>query len=80
MWTTNISLAENSILHGIASHICIKFHILREMILNKKIKLKYCPTEDQVADVMTKSFQKGRFEQYENFNGTIAKEENVNNY
>jgi len=76
-----ISLAKNPVLHGITKHIRVKFHAIREMVTNKEIKLNYCPSEAQVADVMTKSLQKARFEKMRRMlgvHGTIPKEENVN--
>ncbi|XP_060667179.1 uncharacterized mitochondrial protein AtMg00810-like [Ziziphus jujuba] len=76
-----ISLVENPVLHGISKHIRVKFHVIREMVANEEIKLNYCPSEAQVADVLTKSLQKAKFEHMRNMLGvheTIPKEENVN--
>nr|XP_048328577.1 uncharacterized mitochondrial protein AtMg00810-like [Ziziphus jujuba var. spinosa] len=75
-----ISLAGNPMHHGIAKHIRVKFHVIREMVANKEIKLNYCPSGAQAADVLTKSLQKTKFEHMRNMlgvHGTIPKEENV---
>ena len=35
-------------------HIGIKYHYIREQVNSRKVELKYCPTEDMIADVLTK--------------------------
>lgn len=32
----------------------MKFHFLRELVKNGEIKLDYCDTKEQIADIMTK--------------------------
>ena len=48
-------LAKNPIQHGRSKHIHIRFHFLRDHVNKQKtIKLVYCPTLEQVADIFTK--------------------------
>ena len=42
--TSAISLSENPVQHSKAKHIPIKYHYLRELATNKKIRLEYNPT------------------------------------
>jgi len=49
-----IQLSKNPVLHGRSKHIDIKFHFLRDLIRNEIIKLSYCSSKIQVADIMTK--------------------------
>ena len=50
-----IAMAKNPQYHGKSKHINIKFHFVREQVSNGKIHLKYCPTEDMLADMLTKA-------------------------
>jgi len=50
-----IALAENPEGHSRAKHIGVQYHYSRQLIEYGKIKLDYCPTEDMLADVLTKS-------------------------
>ena len=40
----------------------MKFHSIREAEKNLLVKLHYCPTEIQLADIMTKALPKARLE------------------
>ena len=44
-----------------SKHIDIKFHYIRDMVANNEIKLVYCPTEDMVADVLTKPIATNKY-------------------
>ena len=51
-----IAMAKNPQYHGRSKHINSKFHFVREQVSNSKVCLKYnCPTEDMLADMMTKA-------------------------
>ena len=56
-----INLAKNPIAHGRSKHIETKFHFLRDQVSKGRIKLTYCKTENQVADVLTKPLKIERF-------------------
>lgn len=49
------NLATNPIIKARSKHIDIKQHFIREAVINHDVKLVYCPTENMVADVLTKS-------------------------
>src|SRR5690242_15694568 len=49
-----ISMAKNPSHHSRSKHIDIKYHFVREKVDNKEIKIRYCPTERMVADILTK--------------------------
>lgn len=49
-----IKLSKNPILHGRSKHIDIRFHFLRNLVKERSIKVTYCGSSDQLADVMTK--------------------------
>lgn len=47
-------------------HIAIQHHSVREQQANGTIELKYVPTENQVADGLTKALPKDRFIAFRN--------------
>jgi hypothetical protein len=49
-----IALAENSEDHARSKHIDIQYHYTRQLVEYGKIKLDYCPTENMLADALTK--------------------------
>lgn len=51
---STIAIAYNPIHHQRIKHIDIRAHFLRQHLSDKKIELTYCPTEDMIADVLTK--------------------------
>jgi hypothetical protein len=53
-----IALAENEHNRTRAKHIEIRYHYVKDEILNEKVTLLYEPTETMTADVMTKSLAK----------------------
>jgi len=58
-----IAMAKNPVHHSITKHIAIKYHFIRETETTKEIKLDYCKTEDQIANIFTKAFLRPRFEE-----------------
>lgn len=52
-----ISLAKNSVSHSRSKHINIKYHFIREQVNDKIVELVHCKTEDNLADIFTKSLK-----------------------
>ena len=65
----SIALAKNPKDHSRAKHIDIKYHFVRQAVEEKSIQLVYCPTENMLADILTKGLPKPRFEQLRLFLG-----------
>ncbi|WJZ86304.1 hypothetical protein VitviT2T_005772 [Vitis vinifera] len=57
-----ISITQNPVQHGRTKHINVKFHSIREAEKNSLVKLHYCSTDEQLADIMTKGLPKSRLE------------------
>ena len=55
-----IALAKNPTHHSRTKHIDVQHHFIREKLESDEIRLEYCPTEDMVADVLTKALAKDR--------------------
>eukprot|EP00253_Pinus_taeda_P013440 PITA_13440 len=60
--TSAINISKNLVMHSKTKHIPIKYHFLREQVLEQKVKLEYVPSKEQVADILTKSLPKETFE------------------
>ena len=52
---SSIALSKNPTQHARTKHIDIQHHFVREQVEEGNVKLEYCPSEDMVADVMTKA-------------------------
>eukprot|EP00253_Pinus_taeda_P004411 PITA_04411 len=60
--TSAISISMHLIMHSKTRHIPIKYHFLREQVLEQKVKLEYVPSKEQVADILTKPLTRETFE------------------
>ena len=57
-----IAVAQNQVQHGKTKHINVKFHSIRDVEKNLLIKVNYCLTDIQLADIMTKALPRSRLE------------------
>lgn len=57
-----IALAKNPVAHSRTKHIDIRFHYIREAQENGLIQIRYCPTEEMLADLLTKPLPRSAFE------------------
>src|SRR6476646_4961848 len=57
-----IALAKDPKHHSRTKHIDVQHHFIREKLDDGEVSLWYCPTEDMVADVLTKALAKVRHE------------------
>lgn len=57
-----IAMAKNPVSHARTKHIEIRYHYVREAVKEGTIRLCYCPTEEMIADLLTKPLPRGRFE------------------
>jgi hypothetical protein len=53
-------IAKNPKFHNRTKHINVRHHFLQQQVDLKAIILKYMPTNDQVADVLTKGLPHGK--------------------
>ena len=60
--TSAISISKNPVMNSKAKHIPIKYHFLREQVLEQKVKLEYVPSKEQVVDILTKPLPRETFE------------------
>jgi hypothetical protein len=55
-----ISLARNPSHHAKTKHVDVQLHFIRDHIEKGTIRVEYCPTEDMLADIMTKGLARDR--------------------
>ena len=58
---STISMMKNPKFHGRSKHVSIKYHFIRDQVSKGIVELKYCPTKEMVADMMTKGLPKEQF-------------------
>jgi hypothetical protein len=56
-----ISLCKNPMHHDRSKHIDTKYHYIRECVKESKIEINYVCTDDQLADILTKSLGRLKF-------------------
>eukprot|EP00731_Ephydatia_muelleri_P005270 Em0002g1446a len=57
-----IAIARNPVYHARTKHIDIKYHYVREALMDGVIDLVYCPTQQMTADILTKPLSRDQFE------------------
>ena len=56
-----ITLSKNLVHHDHSKHIDLRYHFIRDCVETSKIDIEYVGTEDQLADVLTKSLGRVQF-------------------
>ncbi|KAL0551073.1 hypothetical protein IC582_010150 [Cucumis melo] len=64
-----IALSKNPVFHGRNKHIIIKYHFIRDLVKDGEVIVKYCKTQDQVADIFTKAL---KFDLFVKFRGKLG--------
>jgi len=57
-----IDLEKHPVAHGRSKHIETKFHFLRDHVYNGKLEVKYCKSDEQIAELLTKPLKSSNFE------------------
>jgi len=56
-----IKLSENPVFHDRSKHIEIRHHFIQDRIQKGAVKLQHISTDEQVAYILTKPLEKGKF-------------------
>ena len=59
--TSAIAIANNPVQHTRTKHIDIRYHFLREHVMNGNVELHFVPTDQQIADIFTKPLDESTF-------------------
>lgn len=60
--TSAINISKNLVMHSRTKHISIKYHYLREKVVDKEVRLEHISTKEQVVDTFTKALAKDTFD------------------
>ena len=72
-----ICMSKNPQFHGRAKHVDVKYHFVREQVTKRNIELKYCRTEDMIADMFTKGLSHAKFTKLRHMAGVVQEENNL---
>lgn len=59
---STIKLSKNPVFHKRSKHIDVKFHFLRDLVNDEVVKMVYCSTDVQVADILKKPLKLETYE------------------
>ena len=59
--TSAIAITENPVQHSRTKHINIRYHFIREHVMNGTVELHFVPTDKQLADIFTKPLDEATF-------------------
>ncbi|PIK49004.1 hypothetical protein BSL78_14110 [Apostichopus japonicus] len=62
-----IALCKDPVFRQRSKHVDIKYHFIRSVLKEGKIHLQYCPTEQMVADLLTKPATKAKLQTFKRF-------------
>ena len=60
-----IAMAQNTVFHGRSKHIDLRHHFVREQVV------KYCSSDQMIADMLTKGLTQVKFENLRNMAGVV---------
>jgi hypothetical protein len=66
-----IALTKDHQYHARTKHIDVRYHFIRWVIQEGKVTLKYCPTNDMLADPFTKALPSAKVKQFANALGLL---------
>lgn len=61
-----IFMENNDVIRQRSKHIDIRYHYIREKVKEKRIGIRFCPTEEMIADMLTKPLGEQAFFKHKN--------------
>jgi hypothetical protein len=69
-----IKMTENHVFHDRLNNIEIHYHFIHDMVQRGALKLQYISMDEQVADMLTKSLSRVKFEHFRDKIGIVRKD------
>jgi hypothetical protein len=66
-----LALAKNSVFHECSKHIRVKYHFIRDCLEERSVKAYYISTKNQLADFLTKSLGRIKFQELRSRVGVV---------
>ena len=57
-------MSKNPKFHARTKHIDIKHHFIRDKVESDELLLKYCPSSDMIANMLTKALPRTLFQKF----------------
>jgi len=67
-----IAMTGNPVQHSMTKHISIRYHFIREHVMEGIVELHFVPTDQQLADIFTKPLCKATFTRLVNELGMVS--------
>jgi hypothetical protein len=67
--TSTVNMSKNPVMHSKTKHISIKYHMIREKVAKKEVRLEHVSTKEEIANIFTKPLPKKTFEYLRDFLG-----------
>ncbi len=69
----SIENGKNQAINQRNKHIDIQYHSVHDVLADGKVEFAYCPTDERIADILTKPLDRVRFEKHVLSLGVSAK-------
>jgi hypothetical protein len=67
-----IKLAKNPMFQELTKHVDVHCHFIKQVEEDGSITLQYCPTEDQTANILTKSLGPEKYVKFHDKLGVVS--------
>ena len=68
---SSIAMTKSPQFHGCSKHISIKYYFMQDVVMDGTVEVKYCPTQEMIADMLTKGLLKNSFIKLRNMIGLV---------
>ena len=66
-----VQMSVNLVHHDTMKHVEMRYHYVRDMVQRHAMELDFVPMDEQVADVLTKSLVRGKYEGFRKMLGIV---------